>query len=156
VSDQIMEERTMDDGSPTQTAAPKVQTFSYKKPDNLRRGKGIVQLAQSDIIRGRVQIVREGGENNLHSHRGMDGFWMVLAGRVKFYGPGDVLIGEFGKHEGILIPRGAEYWFESSGEDDLEILQMAGFEKGVKTERVDAEPLKLEPGSVEITDLQKR
>ena len=146
----------MDDGRPTQTAAPKVQTFSYKKPDNLRRGKGIVQLAQSDIIRGRVQIVREGGENNLHSHRGMDGFWMVLAGRVKFYGPGDVLIGEFGKHEGILIPRGAEYWFESSGEDDLEILQMAGFEKGVKVERVDAEALKLDPGSVEITDLQKQ
>ena len=49
-------------------------------------GKAIVQLAGSDIIRGRVQVVREGGENNLHSHRGMDGFWMVLAGRVRFYG----------------------------------------------------------------------
>ena len=145
----------MDDGRPAEVVAPKLQTFSYKKPDNLRRGKGIVQLAQSDIIRGRVQIVREGGENNLHSHRGMDGFWMVLAGRVKFYGPGDVLIGEFGKHEGVLVPRGAEYWFESSGDEDLEILQMAAFEKGVKVERVDAEPLKLDPDSVEIKDLQK-
>jgi mannose-6-phosphate isomerase-like protein (cupin superfamily) len=127
------------------------QTFSYTKPDNLRRGKGIVQLAKSDIIRGRVQIVTEGGENNLHSHNGMDGFWMVLAGRVKFYGPGDVVIGEFGKHEGILIPRGAQYWFESSDPNEpLEILQMAAFEKGVKLERIDYEPQKLEVGSVDV------
>jgi mannose-6-phosphate isomerase-like protein (cupin superfamily) len=128
---------------------PAYQTFSYAKPE-LRRGKGIVQLAQSDIIRGRVQIVSEGGENNLHSHRGMDGFWFVLSGKVKFYGPGDVLIGEFGKHEGILIPRGAEYWFESSGDEDLEILQMAGFVKGVKVERIDAAPQKLDVASVKV------
>jgi mannose-6-phosphate isomerase-like protein (cupin superfamily) len=136
----------MDD---TQAAKTAYQTFSYKKPE-LKRGKGIVQLAGSDLIRGRVQIVSEGGENNLHSHRGMDGFWFVLSGRVKFYGPGDVVIGEFGKHEGILVPRGAEYWFESSGDEDLEILQMAAFEMGVKTERVDAAPQKLDVDSVKV------
>ena len=125
--------------------------FSYRKPETLKGGKAIVQLAESDIIRGRVQIVREGGENNLHSHRGMDGFWFVLRGKVKFYGPGDVLIGEFAQHEGILVPRGAEYWFESSGDEDLEILQMAAFEKGVKVERVDVEPQKLKVGEVDAT-----
>lgn len=135
---------------------PAYQTFSYKTPDNLRNGKGIVQLAKSDIIRGRVQIVREGGENNLHSHKGMDGFWMVLRGRVKFYGPGDVEIGEFGQHEGILIPRGAQYWFESSDPNEpLEILQMAAFEKGVKVERVDVAPQKLDVGSVDIDVITK-
>lgn len=132
-----------------QSEKPKYQTFSYSKPE-LKRGKGIVQLAGSDIIRGRVQIVSEGGENNLHSHRGMDGFWFVLSGKVKFYGPGDVEIGEFGKHEGILVPRGAEYWFESSGDEDLEILQMAAFEKGVKVERLDAAPQKLDVDAVKI------
>jgi mannose-6-phosphate isomerase-like protein (cupin superfamily) len=142
----------MDDAAATKQA---YQTFSYKKPDNLRRGKGIVELAKTPIIRGRVQIIGEGGENNLHSHKGMDGFWMVLEGKVKFYGPGDVLIGEFGKHEGILIPAGAEYWFESSSEEPLEILQMAGFDKNVKLERVDAAPVKLEPGSVKIDVITK-
>lgn len=140
----------MDDSSAAAQVKPAFQTFSYKKPENLRRGKGIVQLAQSDIIRGRVQIVREGGENNLHSHTGMDGFWMVLAGKVKFYGPGDVLIGEFGKHEGILVPRGAQYWFESSGEEELEILQMAAFEKGVKVTRNDVTPQKLDVAQVDV------
>jgi mannose-6-phosphate isomerase-like protein (cupin superfamily) len=124
-------------------------TFRYNKPDDLPGGKGIVHLAKSDIIRGRVQVVREGGENNLHSHKGMDGFWMVLKGRVRFYGPGDVVIGEFGEHEGILLPRGAQYWFEKTGEGDLEILQMAAFEKGVKLERVNHEAIKFDPNTVQ-------
>jgi mannose-6-phosphate isomerase-like protein (cupin superfamily) len=129
--------------------------FSYRKPETLKGGKAIVQLAESDIIRGRVQIVREGGENNLHSHKGMDGFWLVLRGRVKFYGPGDELIVELSQHEGILLPRGTEYWFESSGEEDLELLQMAAFEKGVKVERVDKEPQKFAVGSVAISDISR-
>ncbi len=130
------------------------QVFKYEKPSDMPSGKAIVQLAGSDIIRGRVQVVREGGENNLHSHRGMDGFWMVLAGRVRFYGPGDVVIGEFGKYEGILIPRGEQYWFESASVDEeLEILQMAGFEKGTKVERIDAEAQKLKVESVEVKEV---
>ncbi|MBX9759282.1 MAG: cupin domain-containing protein [Beijerinckiaceae bacterium] len=143
----------MDDAAAAKQA---YQTFSYKKPDNLRRGKGIVELAKSTLIRGRVQIIGEGGENNLHSHKGMDGFWMVLSGKVKFYGPGDVLIAEFGKHEGILIPAGSEYWFEASGDEPLEILQMAGFDTNVKLERVDAAPVKLEPGSVNVEVITKQ
>jgi quercetin dioxygenase-like cupin family protein len=129
------------------------QVFKYEKPDDMPGGKAIVQLAGSDVIRGRVQVVREGGENNLHSHRGMDGFWMVLSGRVRFYGPEDVLIGDFGKYEGILIPRGEQYWFESASDEELEILQMAGFEMGIKVERVDAEAQKLKVGSVRIKEV---
>lgn len=132
------------------------QVFKYEKPTDMPSGKAIIQLAGSDIIRGRVQVVREGGENNLHSHRGMDGFWMVLAGRVKFYGPGDIVIGEFGKYEGILIPRGEQYWFESaSNDEELEILQMAGFEKGTKVERIDAEAQKLKVGTVEVKEVSE-
>lgn len=130
------------------------QIFKYEKPFDMPGGKAILQLAGSDIIRGRVQVVREGGENNLHSHRGMDGFWMVLAGRVRFHGPGNVVIGEFGKYEGILIPRGEQYWFESvSDNEELEILQMAAFEKDAKVERVDAEAQKLKVGLVEFREV---
>ncbi|HSR49572.1 MAG TPA: rubredoxin [Acidobacteriota bacterium] len=128
-----------------------IKTFRYEKPDSLDGDKMIVQLAGSDIIRGRVQVVRRGGENNLHSHEGMDGFWMVLNGRVRFYGPGDEVIGEFGQYEGILIPRGESYWFESADESqDLELLQMAGFEKGTPVRRVDVDPQRLDPDQVTI------
>lgn len=50
------------------------------------------------------------------------------------------------------MPRGTPYWFESSGEEDLELLQMAGFEKNTKVERIDVEPQKFDPGAVPLID----
>ncbi len=65
-------------------------------------------------MRGVVQVVKKnGGENNLHYHTTSASFWMVLKGRVRFYGPDDVLIGEFGPHEGTITPRYSRYWFEN-------------------------------------------
>ena len=116
------------------------QIFKYEKPSDMPGGKAIVQLAGSDIIRGRVQVVREGGENNLHSHRGMDGRWYLRSGR--FYVRATSLSASLGS-TAIPIPRGEQYWFESASDsEELEILQMAAFEKGTKAERVDAEAQK--------------
>src|SRR5215813_9670599 len=109
-------------------------TFSYAKPDGVSAGKGFVNLGRRDIVRGAVQVVKKnGGENNLHYHTTSASFWIVLKGRVRFYGPGDVLIGEFGPHEGTITPRYARYWFENVGEEDLEILQVSAFSEGAKT-----------------------
>ena len=126
------------------------QTFKYDKPEVKSAGKGIVRLCQTDIIRGAVQVVRKGdGDNNLHSHTGMDGFWMVLKGRVRYYGPGDEILGEFGPHEGIVMPRNAQYWFQSIGDEDLEILQVVSFDRDVKNARVDVTDQKFDVGSAE-------
>lgn len=134
-------------------AAPRApQKFAYCKPAGQTSGKGIVSLCQTDIIRGAVQVVREGGDNNLHSHTGMDGFWMVLSGRVRFYGPGDEVLGEFGRHEGIVMPRGAQYWFESCGDEELELLQVVAFDRDVKNERVDVNPQKFDVDAVDRFD----
>ncbi len=134
----------------TRPRAP--QKFSYSKPEEQESAKAIVSLCQTDIIRGAVQIVREGGDNNLHSHTGMDGFWMVLKGRVRFYGPEDEILGEFGQHEGIVMPRNAQYWFESCGDDELELLQVVAFDRDVRNERVDVNVRKLDIDSVDRFD----
>ena len=134
------------------------QMFRHFKPDS-KSGKTIVSLGQSDLIRGAVQIVKKGeGDNNLHIHTGMDGFWMVLKGRVKFYGPEDEVLGEFGPHEGIVMPRGNAYWFASTGDEDLEILQVAAFDRDVKNERIDLDPQKenVGPGKAEFFDARVR
>lgn len=128
------------------------QKFAYVKPEGQTAGKGIVSLCQTDIIRGAVQIVREGGDNNLHSHTGMDGFWMVLNGRVRFYGPGDEVLGEFGPHEGIVMPRNAQYWFESCGDEELELLQVVAFDRDVRNDRVDVNPQKFDLEAVDRFD----
>jgi len=109
-------------------------TFAYSKPSGVNAGKGFVSLGRKDIVRGAVQVVKKnGGENNLHYHTTAASFWMVLKGRVRFYGPGDVLIGEFGPHEGTITPRYSRYWFENAGDEDLEILQVSAFSEGAKT-----------------------
>jgi mannose-6-phosphate isomerase-like protein (cupin superfamily) len=57
---------------------------------------------------------------------------MVLRGRARFYGVDDVLLAELGPNEGIFIPGGARYWFEKTGDEDLEILQMVGLDRGAR------------------------
>lgn len=135
----------------TRSAKPRApQTFRYDKPESQGSGKAIVRLCQTDIIRGAVQVVKKGdGDNNLHSHTGMDGFWMVLKGRVRYYGPDDEVLGEFGPHEGIVTPRNTRYWFKSIGDEDLELLQVVAFDREIKNERVDSEEQKFDVGSAE-------
>ncbi len=111
-------------------AERRVRSFRYAKPESLGdANKGLVQLCGTDLMKGVVQVIVDGGENNLHYHEGMDSFYMVLKGRAKFYGPGDELVGEYGPFEGLVTPRGARYWFEkSSTDEDLELLQVASYD----------------------------
>ena len=51
------------------------------------------------------------------------------SGKIAFYGPeADTLIGEYGKYEGVLIPRGCPYWFESVGDEPAELIQFEAFD----------------------------
>jgi len=116
--------------------------FGYQRPDNLVKGKGIVRLCRSDIVYSSVQVLQEGGENNMHAHPAQDGIWIVLKGRVKFYGKDDVVLAELGPLQGIHIPRGFYYWFESASPEMLEILQVEAIDKSVKNERLNMTPPK--------------
>lgn len=118
-------------------AEARIQTFSYRKPSEGGAVKQFASLIRSDLIRLSVQIVKEGGENNLHYHTGGDNAWMVLKGRARFYGVGDELLGEFGPNDGLLLPGGARYWFEKAGDEDLEILQIVCKEsRAAQTQRI--------------------
>jgi mannose-6-phosphate isomerase-like protein (cupin superfamily) len=116
-----------------------VKVFAYERGPASRE-KDIVPLVKTQLLKVAVQVVHEGGENNLHYHLNSDTTWFVLKGNVRFYGPGDVVIAELGPHEGITIPGGARYWFETSGTDDLEILQMVAYDRANgKAERINVE-----------------
>jgi len=126
-----------------------VRVFSYRKPDMTEVPRAArANLGRTDIVRGVVQVWKKGGENNLHYHAHTDSVWFVLKGKVRFYGPGDKLIGEFGPHEGVIMPRGARYWFENLEDDDLEILQVVSYaeKNGKDTGRTDVAPLKFPIG----------
>lgn len=131
-------------------AEAKVTTFSYRKPEGVTSGKGRVELAKTDRLRGIVQIVKKnGGENNLHYHTNSDSLWVVIKGRVRFYGPGDEVIGEFGPFEGTITPAYSRYWFENIGDEELEIMQVAALHDRERpgTGRTDVTPQRYQVGS---------
>jgi mannose-6-phosphate isomerase-like protein (cupin superfamily) len=101
----------------------KMKAFRYETPP-VEGPKKIVWLARTDRMFATMQVVTEGGETNLHKHSHVDGFWFVLKGRAKFYSDETTLAAELGPSEGMLVPRGVKYWFESVGAEPLEILQI--------------------------------
>lgn len=98
------------------------QTFSVQ-PQLLEHGKTSTRLVRTDHLNSGVQVVAGGGETNLHAHSSQDEIWFVLEGEAAFYTEGDRLVAHLGKHQGLLIPHGAAYWFESSSDDNLVILR---------------------------------
>ncbi len=126
-------------------AEANVVKFSYKKPEGFDRPKVSVRLGQTDIVRAQIQVIHEGGENNLHYHTKVDGMFTVLSGRIRFYGPEDEVIAECGPMEGVIIPRNARYWFDNVGEGDAEVMLVQGFhEAGAPLSgRTDSAPRKL-------------
>lgn len=149
-TDPALEERHL-------AAEAKSTSFSYTKPIEVKAVKGWIKLGQVGNIRGVIQVVKKhGGENNLHYHTTIDSFWMVLKGRVRFYGPGDSPIGEFGPNEGTFTPAYSRYWFENVGDEDLELLQVSAFETGAThAGRTDASEQRYQVGSGDKFDARK-
>ena len=122
--------------------------FSYEEAPGRDFPKKSIRLSHTDTLTVSVQIINGGGETNMHSHTGEDEAWIVLSGRARFYamskesGNGEEVAGELGPREGIMIPKGVPYWFESASDDQLEILRVSSIDKNVKAERVNYEPLK--------------
>ena len=153
MSDQAQATQTRD-STPRKPRGP-AKVLKHVTPDASQfSGKAVVRLVQTDILFGNVQVISEGGDNNLHSHAGMDGFWFVLKGKARFYGPGnDDVIAEIGPHQGVFIPRNFPYWFEKVGTENLEILQVEAIDRSVKNERTDYTELKTSAAGATIFDM---
>ena len=115
-------------------------TNRYEAPE-FESGQRVVIMASSDDMVCLIHLIKDGGEENLHSHPGSDAYWFVLSGRARFYGEGDVELGEIGKHEGIFIPKGFKYWFTGVGSEPVEVFRAASRTPQVKQDRVDFAPM---------------
>ena len=137
------------------TREPQARVLKYTAPDAAAiRGKALVRLAQSPVMFSAIQIIEDGGDNNLHSHAAMDGLWFVLSGRARFYGTKeDVVIAELGPHEAIFIPRDFPYWFEKIGDERLELLQVEAIDRTVKNTRTDYTEQKQSASDVQMFDI---
>jgi mannose-6-phosphate isomerase-like protein (cupin superfamily) len=108
------------------------------RPQLLESGKASEMLTRSSCMSCSVLVVASGGENNLHSHPKVDEVFYVVGGQATFYGEGDELLATVGPNEGMFVPRGAPYWFESSSPDNLVLVRFAAsIDGGSKDERID-------------------
>ena len=136
-------------GEPIEEKQDPVERFNYRKPGKDQQGaKEIVTLCKNRRIRGAVHILREGSPDHLHSHSTVDGFWYVLKGKAIFHGEGDTILGELGENEGILTPKDTHYWYESAGEEDLELLQVLAINPEIGWTRVNYEDAKFDRSKV--------
>ena len=92
-------------------------------------------------------LMARANETNLHAHPDADTVWLVLKGRVKFYGFDDEFVGELGPLDGLAIPKGVPYWFESADGEEYLIYHITAKDFSVKDthrinykERIQREP----------------
>jgi len=117
----------------------KATVFGYTTPTDMDKPRGVFRLCKSDLVYANMTLIKSGGENNLHAHTANDGVWIVIKGRVKFYGIDDVLLRSSGRCK-ESNSRGFFYWFESSSPELLEILQIEAIDKSVVSKRLDGAP----------------
>lgn len=126
----------------TAVEAPAPFQVARVRPPLVSRGKISQSLARGEILGVGVQVVSaDGGETNLHSHPGIDSFWLVLDGHATFYGEGDQLVAELERNELVLIPAGTPYWFKATGDEPLVVLHVTARAPGTSgRSRLDYRP----------------
>jgi mannose-6-phosphate isomerase-like protein (cupin superfamily) len=122
--------------------------FRYRLPEGTdSEPKIVVELARTELLSAHIQVVRGGGETNLHAHNGEDAMWYVLGGQAAFYDENGAKR-TLGKDDAILLPSGVRYWFESVGDEPLEILRVSARDRRIQRTRTDVTERKRRVGSV--------
>ena len=108
------------------------------KTQLLSKGRSDYVLASTDLMSIRIKCYAQGGENALHAHPAEDHAFIVLDGAAKFVGK-DGKISVLTKHQGIMLPKGTYYRFESCGDTPLVLLRIGAQKERPKTSRINPE-----------------
>jgi len=118
------------------------------KTQLLSRGRSDYLLAGTDLMSVRIKCYAQGGENALHAHPAEDHAFIVLDGAARFYG-NDGEISVLGKNQGIMLPRGTYYRFESCGDTPLVLLRVGAAKERPKVSRINPQGKPLPGNSAE-------
>ena len=98
-------------------------TFFTMRAQLLDAGNTETPLAVGDHLWLKIKVYAKGGENKLHAHPHQDHSFIVLSGRAQFHGPrGEEK--ELSPNDGIFLPAGSFYWFETVSDEPLVLLRV--------------------------------
>ncbi|MFB2768934.1 cupin domain-containing protein [Pelatocladus sp. BLCC-F211] len=101
----------------------------------LSKGRSDYTLASTDLMSIRIKCYAKGGENVLHAHPAEDHAFVILAGAAKFSGKeGEVAM--LTRNQGILLPKGCYYKFESCGDEPLVMLRVGAQKENLEINRI--------------------
>lgn len=104
--------------------------FSMRNLPLLEQGTTYDPLATAENLWVNIKVYASGGENALHAHGGEDHAFIVLQGKATFtFGDGSTSV--VGKHEGVMIPKNAQYKFEADETENLVLLRVGGGQRKV-------------------------
>ncbi len=118
MSSVIAETKTSETGQGSKASEPMAQVFDLKT-QLLSGGKLTDVKCRTDMMTVAMKCHAEGGENSLHAHVREDHVFVVLQGEATFHIGRDEQEVVLHAHQGMLIPRGAYYRFESTGKENL-------------------------------------
>jgi len=102
---------------------PKAAFFSMRTP-LLQQGRTTDIVARTDLLTVTTKVYAAGGENALHAHPTEDHSFIVLQGQATFHTGDDDTVTVVNRYEGIMLPAGALYWFNSSGGENLVMIRV--------------------------------
>lgn len=111
---------------------PELKTFTLAGDPLLAEGSSMRLLAETSELWAHLKIYSTGGENGLHAHVDEDHIFVVLQGQAT-YVDGDGNDRVVNRYEGVLVPKGALYRFQSSGEENLVLLRVGTSQKGIES-----------------------
>jgi len=124
------------------------EVFNLRTP-YLEQGRTTDIRARTDLMTITMKVYAEGGENAMHNHPHEDHSFMVLEGEATFHIETDDNVKVVGRYEGILLPKDVNYWFQSSGDQNLVMIRVGAIYPGSKVGRLTPDGRDIPGGSEE-------
>ncbi len=108
-----------------ESALQQPQFFDLRTP-YLDQGRSRKNVAKTDLLSVVGMVYAAGGENAMHHHRNEDHVFVILEGEATFHIETDDNVHIVRRYEGVMLPQGANYWFTSTGSENLVMLRVGG------------------------------
>ena len=130
------------------------EVFNLRTP-YLKQGRTTDIRARTDLMTVTMKVYAEGGENGMHNHPHEDHSFIVLEGEATFHLETDDNIKVVRRYEGILLPKKVNYWFQSTGDQNLVMVRVGAYYPGERPGRLTPDGRDIPGNSVENKQVER-